>query len=127
MSSRAIHRHFEALAAEALSHDGVNVSAVEYERCPNVVLPLRFLEEIAHAPQIAFAFLTHIADEQYSCFIPHPRGLERGRDCVQTHNSSAVVADARKKNLVLLRPTLDGCAGGKNRVDMRGQSNTFCF
>src|SRR4051812_46930741 len=102
MPSWPVHRDLEAFAAKTLRHDGVNVGAVKYHGRTDAVLPLRIVEEVAHAAQISFALFTHVADKQYPRFIAHGRCLQRSGNRVKTHDACAVVADAGKKNLALL-------------------------
>ena len=64
MSAGTAHDHLETAAAQGLGHDGVGARAIQHQAVVNLVLPARLRENVAHAPQVAFAFFPDIADKE---------------------------------------------------------------
>src|SRR5579859_2842103 len=62
-------------AAERLIDIRVRACAIDYEKRPDGVAPRRCRKQMPHAAKIAFAFITHVADEKDVCSRPERRAF----------------------------------------------------
>ena len=121
MSARAGDGDFEAVRRDALRGDVFGGSAVDGDN-GGEARAVTFHQR-ANAAQVAFAFFADVAREDDRFRRVDARFGERAREAGERGEACAVVGDARSGEAVAMAFHADIGAGGKNRVQMRGEQN----
>src|ERR1051326_3673315 len=114
--------NLKATAAQCLIDIRVSSGSIDYEQRADCVAPWRGRKEMPHAAKIAFAFLTHIADEKYVGCRFELRLLQCIGDSQERSESGCVVTDPWTVKLVRLFAGLQRSALRKNGIEMRADA-----
>ena len=112
---------FKAAAAEGFGDDGVGTGSIDDQAVSDGIAPARRLENVAHAAEIAFAFLANIADENERQCVGKAGSNERGCDREHGGDSGAVVGDSWAVEARALLANIERSGRGKNGIDVRAQ------
>src|SRR5215472_11084444 len=100
MTSGTAKPDFKALASQGLTYVGIGASSINYQQGANGLAPIRIGKNVTHAAQVAFAFFTHIANENNVACGLQASMLERRADRKHRYHAGGVVADSRSKKLI---------------------------
>src|SRR3954465_9382285 len=93
MPARTTKCDFKTAASQRLIHIGVCARAIDHEQRLNGIAPGGGREQVPHAAKIAFAFLTHIADEKNVCGGFELRSFQPMGNSQKGDNTCCVVTD----------------------------------
>src|SRR3954468_24441623 len=122
MPARTTKCDFKTAASQRLIHIGVCARAIDHEQRLNGTAPGGGREQMPHAAKIAFAFLTHVADEQNVCGRFELRLLERMGDSQKRGDSGCVVTDPGTVKPVAFFTRLQRRTLRKNSIEMRADA-----
>src|SRR5438046_2796661 len=123
MSAGTAEGNLKTLASQRLGNVGIYSCAIYNYQAVYGLIPISVGEDVAHAAQVSFTFLAHVADENDIGFRLYPCLLQRRSHCQHGHHACGVVTDARPIKLVASFRETEPSPGRKDSINMRADAN----